>query len=219
MVPYQPLERRPIKARELWVFHRLANELARRGISANAISIAGMFAGLAAGVCFWATTDGGRFFFFAAALCVQLRLLANLLDGMVAVASGKASPLGELYNDVPDRVSDAATLIGAGYAVGAGDPVLGYAAACVALFTAYIRATGKAAGASQEYCGPMAKQQRMFVLTTIAIFLGLAPEGWHPEWGKWGLISLGLAVIIAGGLVTALRRLDRIARQLRKNAP
>ena len=42
--------------------------------------------------------------FLVAAVCVQLRLLANLLDGMVAVGSGQASRIGELYNEVPDRV-------------------------------------------------------------------------------------------------------------------
>ena len=48
----------------------------------------------------------------------QLRLTANMLDGMVALASGRASKVGELYNEVPDRVSDAAVFIGAGLAWG-----------------------------------------------------------------------------------------------------
>lgn len=229
--PYQPLERRPIKARNLRVMQRLADRLAQLGVSPNGISVAGMFCGILAGISFGATaafSQGalplplGRFFFLGAALGIQLRLLANLLDGMVAIAAGKASPVGELYNDVPDRVSDAATLIGAGYAAGGGDPVLGYAAASVALFTAYVRAVGKAAGAAQEYCGPMAKQQRMFILTVLAIYCALAPANWQPAWGEngnWGLISAGLLVIMAGGVVTALRRLRRIAAQLRNKSP
>lgn len=35
-------------------------------------------------------------------------MLANMLDGMVAIESGRASPLGELYNDAPDRIAEAA---------------------------------------------------------------------------------------------------------------
>jgi phosphatidylglycerophosphate synthase len=219
---YQPLDRRPIAARETKWAARSASWLVRRGISANGLSIAGMLAGIAAGIAFGATSMlafscSTAVFFLTAAACIQLRLLANLLDGMVAVASGTASPVGELYNDVPDRISDAATLIGAGYALG-GDPTLGYVAACLALFIAYVRALGKAAGAPQEYCGPMAKQQRMFVLTVLALYCALAPQGWQPIWDHSpirGLIAAGLAVIIIGGAITAVRRLVRIGNNLR----
>ncbi len=44
-------------------------------------------------------------FWLAGALLVQLRLLANLYDGMVAVLRQIASPVDELFNEVPDRVS------------------------------------------------------------------------------------------------------------------
>src|SRR5262249_47264128 len=152
--------------------------------------------GILAGVAFALTQlDGGRLtYFLAAALFIQLRLLANMLDGMVAIASGKISAVGELYNDIPDRISDAATLIGAGYAWG-GDPALGYIAACCALFTAYVRIMGKAAGTPQHFRGPMAKQQRMFLMTLLAILAALLPESWQPLVGeppRWGLIAGGL---------------------------
>ena len=111
--------------------------------------------------------------------------------------------------------SDTAILVGAGYAAG-GDPALGYLAACAALFTAYVRVAGKAVGAAQEYCGPMAKQHRMAILTLLAIYCGLTPADWQPTWhaGR-GLMAAGLAVIILGCLLTALRRLARIAVRLR----
>jgi phosphatidylglycerophosphate synthase len=213
------LDRRPIAARNLKVFQALASWLARRGASPNGISVAGMLCGIAAGGALAATAylEGleQRLAFLAAAVLIQLRLLANMLDGMVAIEAGRASPLGELYNEVPDRVSDAATLIGAGYAPG-GDVALGYGAACVALFTAYVRAMGKAAGAPQEFCGPMAKQQRMALITVLAVYCGLAPAAWQLA---WGLLAAGLAVIIVGSLVTAGRRLLRIAAHLRKPLP
>src|SRR5262249_35085490 len=139
-----------------------------------------------------------RIAWLAGAGLIVLRLLANMLDGMVAIESGRASPVGELYNEVPDRVSDTATLVGAGYA-GGGDMVLGYAAACVALFTAYVRAAGKAAGAPQEFCGPMAKQQRMFLVTLIALYCALTPRAWQPAWAgppAWGLMAAGLLIIV-----------------------
>jgi phosphatidylglycerophosphate synthase len=219
-VPYQPTERRPIAARRRPIWQHAATWLARRGASPNVISLAGMGCGIAAGAALAATRVGpgwDRLFWLAGAAFIQLRLLANLLDGMVAVESGRASPVGELYNEVPDRISDAATLVGAGYAVG-GDATLGYIAACTALLTAYVRAMGKAAGAPQEYCGPMAKQQRMALLTVVAVYCGITPAAWQPLWGESGrgLAAAGLLVIVMGSLLTVVRRLLRIAANLRK---
>jgi phosphatidylglycerophosphate synthase len=190
-------------------------------VAPNAISVAGMVCAVVAGVALALTADAApyaRLCWLAAAGLVQLRLLANLLDGMVAVESRRASAVGELYNEVPDRVSDAATLVGLGYASG-GQVELGYAAACVALFTAYVRAVGKVAGAPQDYCGPMAKQQRMFVVTVIGLACGLLPVAWQPVLNTepaLGLPALGLILIIVGGLITALRRLLHSAHALRK---
>jgi phosphatidylglycerophosphate synthase len=231
--PYQPKDRRPIAARRWPIWQHMAKWMAHQGVSPNAISLAGMGCGMAAGLALAATGSAGgaeRFAWLAGAALIQLRLLANLLDGMVAIESGRASAVGELYNEVPDRVSDTAVLVGAGYAVG-GDIVLGYLAACAALFTAYVRTMGKAAGAPQEYCGPMAKQQRMALLTVVALYCGLTPAAWQPTWGWWdgfqnpptsggqGLAAAVLLVITLGSLFTAIRRLMRIAANLRRGRP
>jgi phosphatidylglycerophosphate synthase len=218
--PYAP-ERRPIASRERQLSKRLASWIAQRGVSPNAISVAGMIAGVLAGAAFAATAlpEWDRLFFLLAALLMQLRLLANMLDGMVAVQTQRASPVGELFNEVPDRVSDAAIFIGAGYAAG-NLPELGYLAACVALFVAYVRAEGKVAGAHQEFCGPLAKPQRMFVMTVVALYCGLAPREWQPAFDSFpraGLPAAGLALIVLGGIWTAARRLLRIAGALRRS--
>jgi phosphatidylglycerophosphate synthase len=216
-------DRRPIAARDYALSQGVAAWLARRGVSANAISVAGMLAGIAAGAAFALTSfpDWRLLGFLAAALLIQLRLAANMLDGMVAVRTGTSSPVGALYNEIPDRVSDAATCIGAGYAAGAA-PELGYLAACVALLVAYVRAQGRASGAPQEFCGPLAKQQRMALLTVAAVASALLPEAWLPALEGppgFGLMALALAVIVVGGLLTACRRLLRIARHLREVRP
>ena len=106
-----------------------------------------------------------------AAVCVQLRLLCNLLDGMVAIEGGKQSAVGALYNEFPDRIADSLLLVALGYA--AGVPWLGWLAALLAALTAYVRATGGALGFAQDFRGPMAKPQRMAVLT-IACVVGAA---------------------------------------------
>lgn len=218
--PYQPQDRRPIATRDRAAAQRIAQWLADRNVSPNLISIFGMLAGMAAGVALAATSVASsldRAAWIVGAALVLLRLLANMFDGMVAIERGRASPVGELYNEAPDRVSDAATLIGLGYAAG-GAVTLGYLAACVAMFVAYVRAMGAAAGTTQEFCGPMAKPQRMFVVTIIALYCGLAPCGWQPTLNdpqNWGLAAFGLIVIVIGGLFTAARRLQRIGGTLR----
>src|SRR4051812_42207120 len=102
-------DRRPIAVRTWPVFQALAGRLARWGVSPNAISTASLVCGVAAGAALAATASlpspGQRIAWLAGGLLIQLRLLANMLDGMVAVEGGRASPVGELYNEVPDRVS------------------------------------------------------------------------------------------------------------------
>jgi phosphatidylglycerophosphate synthase len=219
---YTP-ERRPIASRERKISKILAHALSAGGVSPNMISTLGMICGIAAGLALAATTLPGwqRPAFVAAAVFMQLRLLANMLDGMVAVECQKASPVGELYNEVPDRVSDTAAFVGAGYALGS-QAVLGFVAALLALFIAYLRAEGKVAGAPQEFCGPMAKPQRVFALTVVALYCGLAPQAWQPTLA-WpfplGVMGIGLGIVIAGELWTATRRLRRIVRALKETSP
>jgi len=207
-------DRRPIAARSWRSSQVAADWLVRRGVSANGVSIAGMIAGVAAGGALAATShvDGipQRLAWLAAAALIGIRLLANMLDGMVAIGSGTSSPVGELYNEVPDRISDSAALIGLGYAAG-GEPIPGFVAALAAVFTAYVRALGKGAGAGQEFVGPFAKQQRMACVIGCAAYCGLAPA----DWVLGGLPTIMLAVVAVGSVFTALRRLRRIGFRLR----
>ena len=192
--------------------------LASRNVSPNAISIAGMLACIMAGLALGLTSvEYNRVFWVIAAFGAQLRLTANMLDGMVALASGRASKVGELYNEVPDRVSDAAVFIGAGYAWG-GNVSLGYIATILAIFTAYVRAAGKIAGAPNEFCGPMAKQHRMLVITIACLYSIFIPRPWQSlrlNDFDVGVISFALILIIVGCVITMVRRLNRIARALK----
>ena len=200
--------RRPIAARGAGWAHWLAAQAAAAGASPDLISaLSFAFAALGAGLLLWAGAIQAPWLRAAllvgAAAMIQARLVCNLIDGMVAVETRQASPVGELFNEVPDRVSDAAILIGAGYASGA-TPELGYLAACVALFVAYVRAEGKVAGAPQEFCGPMAKPQRMFTIATAALLTAVAPLD------DFGWMALALLVVSGGCVWTVLRRLRRI---------
>jgi phosphatidylglycerophosphate synthase len=205
-------DRRPIAARGHVWSQAAAGFLIRRRASPNAISIAGMIAAMLAGVCFarapFSTGPIAIALWLFGALLVQTRLLANMFDGMVALGRGVASPVGELYNDVPDRVSDTAVFLGLGWA--AGDLALGLAAALAAMATAYIRALGRGLGAPGDFGGPMAKQHRMSVVTVVAVVECVTPAGWNAT-----LADAALWLITLGALLTAALRLSRTAAWLR----
>ncbi len=214
----EAIDRRPIATRNRkWALASTA-WLASRNVSPNAISIAGMCACIVAGIALGMTSLADyRILWLIAALGAQLRLTANMLDGMVAIASSRTSKTGELYNEVPDRISDAAVFIGAGFAWG-GNVALGYVATMLAIFTAYVRAAGKIAGAPTEFCGPMAKQHRMLVITLICLYAAITPRSWQIitfNDSRIGLMALGLFVIVAGCVVTVIRRLNRIVHALK----
>lgn len=215
-------DRRPIASRETGWARNVAARLAAAGVSPNAISAASMAGGLLAGASFAVLATTGEPWLrslavLGAVLGMQFRLLCNLFDGMVALAGGrKPSPTGELWNDLPDRISDACVLVGAGIAVMhlPWGRDLGWLAALLAAMTAYIRQLGRAQGAVACFAGPMAKQHRMAVMTVAAVAEGVAAH-----WGchGWSLYA-GLAVVCLGSALTCLRRLRLVGNVLRAAA-
>jgi phosphatidylglycerophosphate synthase len=143
------------------------------------------------------------------ALCVQARLLCNLLDGMVAIEGKRQSATGALYNEIPDRVADSLFIVALGYAVG--QPELGWFGALAAAVTAYIRVLGGSLGLPQDFRGPMAKPHRMAVLTAACV-LGAA-EWWLRE-SQWALLAAAW-IIAVGSVITCGTRTVAIARALR----
>lgn len=203
------LQRRPIKLRNADWSVTAASFLANMGVTPNQVSVASTLFAAAGSIALLATT---RFSspaavmagFVAAALLIQLRLLCNMLDGLIAVENGKATRNGDLFNEIPDRISDTILLAAAGYAVG-GDQfsiALGWLAACFSLMTAYVRAFGARYMKVQDFQGPMAKQHRMFALT-----LGSLAAAFQFAWsGHASLITFTLGVICVGTAYTLFRR-------------
>src|SRR5438876_10567280 len=100
----ETIDRRPIATRNRKWAQAATAWLAARNVSPNAISIAGMCACIVAGIALGVTSiDYHRILWLIAALGAQLRLTANMLDGMVALACGRASETGDPCNEVPAR--------------------------------------------------------------------------------------------------------------------
>ena len=210
--PAQP-HRRILRTRDARWAAVLAQSLARIGVRPNIVSIAGVVFAIGGSIAFSVAPETHRqhrpLLLLASAACIQLRLLCNLLDGMLAVEGRLASRTGEIWNDLPDRISDVVLLVGAGYAIGAlpHGVALGWTAAALALFTAYVRVLGASLGVPQLFIGPMAKQHRMFVLSVAAVLASVEAETGAPP----RAIAIGLAVIVAGSILTAIRRTRRTA--------
>ena len=211
--------RRPIKSRGSGWAQGAARALAKAGASPNLISAASVaFAALGGALLALAgmSSPGVRAAaLIAAAACVQLRLVCNLLDGMVAVEYKRGSTSGPIWNELPDRFSDALFLAGAGAcAYGSSHPIigvsLGWIAAVLAVTTAYVRELGRGLGLPADFSGPMAKPQRMAALTITCLV-----AAFEPLWGGRGeIVLLGLIVIVLGTALTVARRTRTIARLL-----
>lgn len=214
-----PENRRPLKSRGTGWAQGLASGLAKAGASPDMISAGSIIFALLGLLAFLAaagdqTPLSRGLLLIGAGVCIQLRLLCNLLDGMVAVEHGKGGPSGPIWNELPDRIADALFLVGAGYCAGLagftlGAP-LGWAAAVLAVLTAYVRELGRGLGFPADFSGPMAKPHRMAALT-----LTCAIAAFEPLWGWSGqTLILGLLVIVAGAAWTAARRTRTLAARL-----
>jgi len=214
--------RRPIRSRSSRWAQGAAAWLAARGVSPDAVSAASVVSALVGGAAFLVAGElqgASRAALLAvAALCVQLRLVCNLLDGLVAVEHGRGGPYGPIWNELPDRVSDALLLLGAGYGaslsgVGWG-ATAGWLATVLAVLTAYIRELGRGLGLPADFSGPGAKPQRMAVLTAAALLGAAEPLwGWRGQGSAW---ALALIALLAG--MTCIRRTLNLAAALRSRS-
>lgn len=217
MSDYQPLSRRPIAN----LFRRTANGAARLclhyHVHPDAISYLSILAAIAAATAFWKSGRWSCLLIIAPFFC-YFRLWCNMLDGMVALASGKASWRGEILNDLPDRVSDVAIFAGVAHS-GLMHPILGYWAAIFSLLTAYVGIFGQAVGVQREFSGLMAKPWRMVTLGAGA-WITFGCWSWRGDihFGSLTVLDWTGAVVIAGCVQTIVLRLKRIMSALRQKS-
>jgi phosphatidylglycerophosphate synthase len=214
---YRPTSRRPIGD----VFRRTANWAVRlcvrQGIHPDVISYLSMVAATGAAACFFEAAAHPWLLITGPAFC-YLRLWCNMLDGMVALASGKASWRGEILNDLPDRISDVLIFAGVAHS-GLSSVALGYWVAIFAVLTAYTGLFGQAVNVGREFSGIMSKPWRMVSLHVGAwITLGLLWSGNGLRWAGLTVLDWTCVVIIVGCVQTIGIRLRRIIRALRARA-
>jgi phosphatidylglycerophosphate synthase len=198
--------RRPLKTRSRGWAKKAAALLAGTNISPNQISVASVvIAAIGTAALLIGSNAIGL---IICAICIQLRLLCNLLDGMVAIEGGKQSPLGMLYNEFPDRIADSLLIVALGYTIAL--PWLGWLGALAAMATAYIRVFGGALGLVQDFRGPMAKQHRMAIMTAGCLAGALELVIYKTNYA----LMIASYVIMLGSLITCMTRTIAISKQL-----
>ncbi len=210
----QSTNRRPIADVFRGTAHGAVRLCLHWDIHPDTISYLSILAAALAAACFW-RSQGYPVLLVAGPLFCYLRLWLNMLDGMVALASGKASRRGEILNDLPDRLSDVLIFVGVAHS-GLAHPLTAYWAAIAALLTAYVGTLGQAIGVQREFSGLMSKPWRMLVLHLGAwvtfVFLwwvhgGIRISGWTTlDWTN--------LIIVIGCVQTIWLRLRRILRSL-----
>lgn len=211
---YRPTSRRPIGD----VFRKTAHGAVRIcllcHIHPDVISYLSLVTAAVAAFCFWQAAKHPWWLLWGPLFCYA-RLWCNMLDGMVALASGKASWRGEILNDFPDRISDVLIFAGVAHS-GLNSSVSGYWAAILAVLTAYIGLFGQAVGVHREFSGVMAKPWRMVTLH-IGAWLTLGLILWADgkiRFGGLTVLDWTCIAIIAGCVQTIAVRLQRIMRAL-----
>jgi phosphatidylglycerophosphate synthase len=218
MPDYEPTSRRPITEGFRRTAQGATRLCLRLGIHPDAISYFSVLAAALAALLFWRSGAHPILLLFAPGFC-YVRLWCNMLDGMVALAAGKASWRGEILNDLPDRISDVLIFAGAAHSGGM-NPIIGYWAAIFALLTAYVGMFGQAVGVQREFSGVMSKPWRMVALHAGA-WTTLACVWWNSgaiRFASLTVLDWVCVIVMAGCVQTMTIRLKRIMAALRSKS-
>jgi len=189
-----------LKPRFQALLRPLASSLARKGVSANEVTVAALLVSVALGA-FVASESDAAWPFLLLPAWFFLRMACNAIDGILAREFAQASALGAYLNELTDVVSDAALYLPFALVSPFGPWSIG-AVVLVASLSEMAGAMGPMIGAARRYDGPMGKSDRALVFAALGLYVGLG--GRLPAAALW-LMPL-LALLIACNIVNRVRR-------------
>ena len=184
----------------------IEDRLVALGIGPDAITATGVVAAALGGACL-ALAWSAPILLLAVPFLAALRLVCNILDGTVARRTATSRPIGELWNELGDRVADVLFIGGLAFNP-AVDPRLAMGAVVGSLLASYAGITTRAAGGPRLYLGIMAKPARMVVLGVAAPIAFVSGDG-RVLAAAAGVILLGTAVTLGQRVRIARIELDR----------
>jgi CDP-diacylglycerol--glycerol-3-phosphate 3-phosphatidyltransferase len=126
---------------------------------------------------------------------LAIRMALNAIDGLLAREYHQATPLGAIFNEIGDILSDIALYLPLSLVPGIAAPAI-VGVVILALLSELAGVLGWAIAHNRRYDGPMGKSDRAFVFGVVALSLGLGLE--PGAWLLWiflGVIGLELVTI------------------------
>lgn len=181
--------------------------LVRRRVNPNWVTTVGVFVNLAAGL---------AYFLFHIQLGGALVLVGGLLDiidGQVAVRTGRQTVFGSFYDSTTDRIAEIVVMLGVmslylGKEPNIGEPWMAYVVAAAmagSLMVSYTRAKAEALGLDCRV-GLMQRAERIILLGGSSFFFGRWHRGAVLTW-----VMLAMALLTN---LTAIYRIYWVSRHL-----
>lgn len=183
--------------------------LARRGVTADAITVIGTVGATASALIFF--TRGA---WFTGTVLITVFVLLDIVDGAVARAAGRASKFGALLDSSGDRVADAAVFGALAWYFARRDQpaLLAASLLCLVLgsLTSYIRARAEGLGLTATV-GIAERAERLII---VLVGTGLSGEHLRVPYVQ----AIALWLLVAASTITVGQRLVTVYRQDRRVA-
>ena len=184
---------------------RAVGSLARTRVTPNQLTTAGVSLCLVSSVLVYFEYRDELVFFWLGAAVFVIGSLLDVLDGALARAGGKATPLGAFVDSTTDRMGEAAMLgaIGLVFMRHGHEFALGatFGAVSGSFLVSYTRARAEALGLRGDV-GLSSRAERVVI---VAAGLVLAP---------WGALPWAIYILTASAWVTVLQRVLFVRKQL-----
>ncbi len=186
-----------LKPRFQALLRPLVDSLARRGVTANQVTIAAVLLSfIGGGLIAWRPFEAWPLLLLPLILLARMGL--NAIDGMLAREHGQQSKLGALLNELGDVMSDAALYLPLAWVPMVYVPLI-EGIVVLAVVSEMAGVVAVQIGAKRQYQGPMGKSDRALWFGALGLALGLGVEA-----GNW--INWGLGVMLALLIVTIVNR-------------
>ncbi|WP_321532368.1 CDP-alcohol phosphatidyltransferase family protein [uncultured Desulfuromonas sp.] len=184
----------------------LVQKLARKGVTANQVTIAAaILSALTGGIVLFLPIRHWSLLLVPIVLFVRMAL--NAIDGMLAREHAMQSHLGAILNELGDVLSDAALYL----PLAVIDGLPGWLVIIVVVLAICIEMNGVVAvqiGASRRYDGPFGKSDRAFLFGLLSLLLGV---GLSPGWWSNALLAIMLVLAILTMRNRSIRALREVA--------
>jgi phosphatidylglycerophosphate synthase len=178
----------------------ITDSLVKNKISPDWMTYAAILVAAGMSILIYLSTTNRYLLLFVAA-GVPIRLAMNALDGQVSRALGLADPMGEVKNELGDRLAD--MLIFVSFCFVPEIPLaISITALCITFLVAYVGILSKALTGVREYAGIMGKPDRMTVIAIMAVLVAITAQ--------WYWLSIGLVIVIILGVYTLWLRVAKI---------